>query len=877
MLLAHHRPVAVVGFWVLMALVSLALLPRINYDNSLYGLLSDEEPLVVSARSLEGRVQSAMSLGFIFEGEDFPVMLDVADSLLAPLARGPEPWLASIELDNRAPYLYRKALLMLTSAELEMLVEASEQELLRQNPFYFDIEPDSSANLSEMLQFTSVHAWLEHAIGLPPRYRTTPDGSVLVAEAFAGPALRSQGEQAMLAMIEARLDSINTANGTRVELYSNLGNWQPSSQIAAVNRIVLRGSQISMLAVVLLLGFYLRFLVRQRLHALPGRKRWMFRLFGAIIATLFLTLLVTMGMASASGWTLNLFSVPLLGIMLGVNADYLIHLVSSRLELYRPGANPIMMIARLSAKTGKGMAFSLWTTGFAMLGLIFSGFLGFQSFGGLFLMALTINYVLTFTLFMAWVNRIIARGTPAFSSETETRHHSYVPVDEIPNAEASISGQRASNAGAEGAAASHQSAETEPGLTLQTAQARNSTDTRSPGVGRHYPTTARIRWQLVFLLLVLAGSLWSASQVTFTYSLVDLEPRHQLSDAFASRYSQAVNFLDAVEPSVLLLPDLETARLALQEIESQRDSGQAFTRIHRIESLVHRIPANSNELAERLTLIRALENVWTDDAGALRFATDWPAAEQEILRQSLRVDDGIVTDSLPYRFRQLLYDSSGNPLNLIALYPDNPILDTPDALEFRADASRLVMEDGTEYHFVSTYLLSSQVLALLRDEIPAILGLAILGMFIGTWMAFGQLSTALWTSLATLGGFALTFALLQPFGFQLHLYNVVAMPLLIGIGIDSTIHLMHAAEYALQRGQSWREVSRTTMLYVFAASLTTAMGFFGFLWIDYPGIQDLALLAVSGTVCILLFSTASVYTWFVVQQHRRKRVDSSPV
>jgi len=820
MLLAHHRPVAVVGFWVLMALVSLALLPRINYDNSLYGLLSDEEPLVVSARSLEGRVQSAMSLGFIFEGEDFPVMLDVADSLLAPLARGPEPWLAAIELDNHAPYLYRKALLMLTSAELEMLVEASEQELLRQNPFYFDIEPDSSANLSEMLQFTSVHAWLEHAIGLPPRYRTTPDGSVLVAEAFAGPALRSQGEQAMLAMIEARLDSINTANGTRVELYSNLGNWQPSSQIAAVNRIVLRGSQISMLAVVLLLGFYLRFLVRQRLHALPGRKRWMFRLFGAIIATLFLTLLVTMGLASASGWTLNLFSVPLLGIMLGVNADYLIHLVSSRLELYRPGANPIMMIARLSARTGKGMAFSLWTTGFAMLGLIFSGFLGFQSFGGLFLMALTINYVLTFTLFMAWVNRIIARGTPAFSSET---------------------------------------------------------DTRSPGVGRHYPTTARIRWQLVFLLLVLAGSLWSASQVTFTYSLVDLEPRHQLSDAFASRYSQAVNFLDAVEPSVLLLPDLETARLALQEIESQRDSGQAFTRIHRIESLVHRIPANSNELAERLTLIRALENVWTDDAGALRFATDWPAAEQEILRQSLRVDDGIVTDSLPYRFRQLLYDSSGNPLNLIALYPDNPILDTPDALEFRADASRLVMEDGTEYHFVSTYLLSSQVLALLRDEIPAILGLAILGMFIGVWMAFGQLSTALWTSLATLGGFALTFALLQPFGFQLHLYNVVAMPLLIGIGIDSTIHLMHAAEYALQRGQSWREVSRTTMLYVFAASLTTAMGFFGFLWIDYPGIQDLALLAVSGTVCILLFSTASVYTWFVVQQHRRKRVDSSPV
>ena len=67
------------------------------------------------------------------------------------------------------------------------------------------------------------------------------------------------------------------------------------------------------------------------------------------------------------------------------------------------------------------------------------------------------------------------------------------------------------------------------------------------------------------------------------------------------------------------------------------------------------------------------------------------------------------------------------------------------------------------------------------------------------------------------------------------------------------------------------------MLYVFAASLTTAMGFFGFLWIDYPGIQDLALLAVSGTVCILLFSPASVYTWFVVQQHRRKRVDSSPV
>jgi predicted RND superfamily exporter protein len=820
------------------------------------GLAIDgESGRVVTGEHLDGLAIDGES-GRVVTGEDNEPTVNRGKNVI---------WLTDVEIDNSAPYLYRKALMLLVPEELKALIEGSQNLLAVSNPFFIDLEDDGVASApepgsvlhthQEVFEYRSLHEYLQEVLALPPRFRTNPGGTVFVAEAFAGPALLEHGEEALLEQVLHRLDSLNTANSTTVQLFTNLGNWHHQQHLDMITRSVLKGSQISLLAVLLFLAGYLVYVVRRLRQHRAVSAGLVLALLGTVAGILLFTILITLGIAAAAGWTLNLFSVSLLGISFGVNADYLIHMLSARLDLHRRSTSRMMLLARLSSGTGKGMAFSLWTTGFAMVGLLFSEFTGFQSFGGLFLIALLVNYLLTFTLFMVIIDRIVGGASVVVHRRIQTPD-TWGVGGENTASDADVAGNKAESTESSGSimVPCEVFVAAEAGYTRFTGNVRDGKRLgKMGGINRAW-------LQVGVLILVGLIGLWSATRVSFSYSLMDLEPQKQQNRDFASRYAEAVDYLDSVEPSVLLLPDAGTAALAYETLLAHQHEGTAFTRVRRVESLAHRLTNDSLEVQLRVELIGELRELWNDYRGSLRVADDWPEHERAYLQQALSVTGAVVADSLPYRLRRLLHDTSGEPLHLIVIHPDNDLADTQNMVEFGADASVLVMEDGTEYVFVSSYLLTYAALLILKREVPVILMLAFLGMVLGAWMAFGRLVPALLASVSTLGGFVLTFAVLLPFGFELHLYNMLALPLLIGIGIDCGIHLIHAVQHSLQLGSPWRLIARGTLVYVTAASLTTVMGFFGFLWIDYPGLRDLAVLAITGTLCILVFSAVVANT-----------------
>jgi predicted RND superfamily exporter protein len=87
-------------------------------------------------------------------------------------------------------------------------------------------------------------------------------------------------------------------------------------------------------------------------------------------------------------------------------------------------------------------------------------------------------------------------------------------------------------------------------------------------------------------------------------------------------------------------------------------------------------------------------------------------------------------------------------------------------------------------------------------------------------------------------------------GWKLNLFNLIALPLLVGMGQDDSLHLIH--RYREEGPGSLRFVLRETGGAVFLTTLTTVIGFSSMLFVSHQGLRSLGWTAVLGmTLCLI--------------------------
>jgi predicted RND superfamily exporter protein len=136
-----------------------------------------------------------------------------------------------------------------------------------------------------------------------------------------------------------------------------------------------------------------------------------------------------------------------------------------------------------------------------------------------------------------------------------------------------------------------------------------------------------------------------------------------------------------------------------------------------------------------------------------------------------------------------------------------------------ADVVRMVRADGLRLLVGGGIVLISILLLLTRSLLAS-------------------MALALSIAIAT----AWTAGLMACFDVRLGLYNVIVIPVIIGVGIDGAIHLYH-------RYRSLRSLGpllRTTGLTVTASSWTTAAGFVGLLFVAHKGLRTIGVLGGLG-------------------------------
>lgn len=119
---------------------------------------------------------------------------------------------------------------------------------------------------------------------------------------------------------------------------------------------------------------------------------------------------------------------------------------------------------------------------------------------------------------------------------------------------------------------------------------------------------------------------------------------------------------------------------------------------------------------------------------------------------------------------------------------------------------------------------------------------------------FGKLGHVL-LALAPLAlGMLLMFGLLGWLGVALNPANMIVLPLILGIGVDDGVHVVH--DFRRQRGRF--RLSGSTATAIVMTSLTTMVGFGSLMTADHLGLQSLGRVITIGVACCLLASLVAL-------------------
>jgi len=116
------------------------------------------------------------------------------------------------------------------------------------------------------------------------------------------------------------------------------------------------------------------------------------------------------------------------------------------------------------------------------------------------------------------------------------------------------------------------------------------------------------------------------------------------------------------------------------------------------------------------------------------------------------------------------------------------------------------------------------------------------------------------------------FGLLGVLDIPLNPANMIVLPLILGIGIDDGVHILH--DYRCQQGPY--HISRSTATSVLITSLTTMVGFGSLMIASHRGLRSLGQVLSIGVACCLFTSLVmlpALLTW--ISRHRQE-IDDEP-
>ncbi len=574
-----------------------------------------------------------------------------------------------------------------------------------------------------------------------------------------------------------------------------------------------------------------------------------FRSAGAIVTvilSLVLGLLLTAAFATAAVGHLNLISIAFAVLYIGLGVDYAIHFLLRHEELRKPEQSVSEALYKAGGDMGQALLICAITTAIGFYAFMPTTYEGVAELGLISGTGMLISFLVTMTMIPALqryfptpvkkpsasiqsINRVL--DLPRHARKlvySVTIIAVLASVVALPHIKFDYNLLNLNNPHAE---------------SVQTLQELLKNTEDSPWHINILVSNAQETGQIVQRLRALP-------EVEKVISMLDLVPQEQEAKSLLIEEMAMTLGPISFSSTAFMVPNHHTVpeeRMALEKLNTALDRFVSEKPGHPSEASARALRASLSNLLADLDK-RTIQN---DQGG----------------EQLLRVVNHDLLSLLPGSIKRLQLALAAQPFTQealpasvsaywhtsddvyrIAVYPSENINDN-DALRRFVHAVQQIAPTATGVPVISLEAGEAVV-----DAFIHAFSLALLGVIITLWIMLRSVSATVLVLIPLLLAALFTGACTVLLGLPFNFANIIALPLLLGIGIDSSLHMVHRSR---NTGVVYENLLHTsTARAIFYSALTTLVGFGSLVFSTHQGTASMGLLLTVGLfltlICVLI-------------------------
>jgi uncharacterized protein len=358
-------------------------------------------------------------------------------------------------------------------------------------------------------------------------------------------------------------------------------------------------------------------------------------------------------------------------------------------------------------------------------------------------------------------------------------------------------------------------------------------------------TGNKILFSILFLMVTIF-SVIVLPEIDFEYDLnkLSFKGKNNRENTIISQYNQLSrkenrDVISSGLASIVLTDSIDESKYVHNELEKIQSNDLRDTKIISFLSIFTFIPS---EQEEKLRIIRDTKR-WIERKINLFDEDEIETIEKEML-PFLSVQNEVTLEKLPDWIKNRFKDKNDNIGHFITLLLSKNKNDIKAVREIKKDFGTIEIE-GSEYKMTASYLLLSDIFDIMHSHSKLLITGALITVFFALAFTFKSFFYALILYIPLISGFLWFFSLLYIFSIKFNLFNIVMLPTIIGIGIDSGIHIYH--RFLLKNKNDYMPVvlNYTGGAVLFSA-LTTLIGFASLIYSSHKGLQTIGLVSCIG-------------------------------
>ncbi len=224
----------------------------------------------------------------------------------------------------------------------------------------------------------------------------------------------------------------------------------------------------------------------------------------------------------------------------------------------------------------------------------------------------------------------------------------------------------------------------------------------------------------------------------------------------------------------------------------------------------------------------------------------------------------ITINDIPSSIKNIFKDKQANMNKFGYIYSNLQLRDSRNAMKFSNDIQTIQLQTK-KVHASNISIVFSDLLKTIVSEGRYISLLALVGVFFLILLNIRSFKSSTLIILSLISGGLWISLIMFIFDMKFNFFNIVAIPTLIGIGVDNSIHIHYRLREEFQnRVLNLTNVFKTAGTAIIVSSFTTMLGFSGLSLANHGGLKEIGILALIGIATTLIASLLVLPSSFLI-------------